>query len=371
MPNFETKGFDPLKEKLSIGIAGTGGIGLVHISAFRAFQDRFLISSVCDVDESKVQGVAQKYQIPSHYTEFEDLCNRSDLDVIDICTPPYQHFAQIKRALQAGKHVICEKPWVGSLRDVDALMAVEQQSGKRIMPILQYRFGQGIQKLKVLVNAGVTGQLYLSTVEVAWKRGADYYAVPWRGKWTTEMGGTLISHAIHALDLLCMITGPIKNVFARTTTLVNPIEVEDCAAMSFGLANGSLATMAVTMGSNPEITRHRFCFENLTAESNTRPYTSSGNPWTFSAARPEVEAEIASLLAQCNPAYGFFEEQFRLFYDAITNGTELPVTMALAREITQTITAIYYSAHTGQGVDLPLSNEHPMYTGWQPGNYPG
>ncbi len=159
-------------------------------------------------------------------------------------------------------------------------MQAEKQSGRRLMPILQYRFGQGIQKLKMLADEGVTGQPYLSTAEVAWRRGADYYAVPWRGKWATELGGTLLSHAIHALDLLVFIAGPVDNVYARTATLVNPIEVEDCASISFAMANGSLASLSVTMGSTPEITRHRFCFSSLTAESDTRPYTSSDDPWT-------------------------------------------------------------------------------------------
>ena len=218
----------------------------------------------------------------------------------------------------------------------------------------------------MLVDAGLAGQLYLSTVEVAWKRGADYYAVPWRGKWATEMGGTLISHAIHALDLFCLVAGPIDNVFARTKTLVNPIEVEDCASVSFAMADGSLATMAVTMGSYPQITRHRFCFENFTAESNTRPYSNYGDPWTFTASDPDMEKQIEDKLARYVPTRSGFEEEFALFYDALHKGTELPVTLSLARDITQTITAMYYSAATGQVVRLPLSNNHPMYTGWAP-----
>jgi len=360
------KGSHLVQEKLSVGIVGCGGISHFHIEAYQAFQDRFIVDSVCDVDAQKAQDVAQKYHVPFHSTEFEELCHRADLDVIDICTPPSQHFTQIKQALDAGKHVICEKPMVGSLREIDELMSIEKLSGKRIMPILQYRFYPGIQKLKLLVDAGIPGQLYLSTVEVAWRRGADYYATPWRGKWATELGGTLLSHAIHALDLMCLIAGPIKNVFARTTTLVNPIEVEDCAAVTFSMADGSLATLSVTLGSNPEITRHRFCFKHLTAESNTRPYTNAGDPWTFTADAPEVDRTIADTLTQFVPNHTGFEEQFRLFYGALKSGIELPVTMRDARHVTQIITAMYYSARVGQAVDLPLSKDHPMYNGWAP-----
>ena len=112
-----------------------------------------------------------------------------DVDVIDICTPSYLHYEQTLQALAAGKHVICEKPVAGSLKEVDELIAAEARSGKRMMPIFQYRFRSGLQKLKLLVDAGVAGRAYLTTVETAWRRRPEYYAVPWRGKWKTELGG--------------------------------------------------------------------------------------------------------------------------------------------------------------------------------------
>ena len=85
--------------------------------------------------------------------------------------------------LAAGKHVICEKPLVSSLRDVDLLVEVEKQSGKRILPIFQYRYGHGLQKLKFLQEWGLTGRAHTVNVETSWRRRADYYAIAWRGKW--------------------------------------------------------------------------------------------------------------------------------------------------------------------------------------------
>ena len=71
------------------------------------------------------------------------LCARDDVDVVDLCTPPYLHVPQILQTLRAGKHVICEKPLGGSLADVDRVAAAEKRSGRRVMPIFQYRFGHG------------------------------------------------------------------------------------------------------------------------------------------------------------------------------------------------------------------------------------
>src|SRR5215470_17702741 len=152
----------------------------------------------------------------------------ADVDVIDLCTPPYLHGEQVLLGLAAGKYMICEKPLVGSLREEDELIAAEAASGRLVMPIFQYRFGHGLQKLRLLVDRGLAGRAYLTTVETSWLRGAEYFSVPWRGKWSTELGGTIVTYAIHAHDVLCYILGPVKSVFARTTTRVYPTETDDC-----------------------------------------------------------------------------------------------------------------------------------------------
>jgi len=234
------------------------------------------------------------------------------------------------------------------------------------MPIFQYRFGQGLQKLKYLIDAGLAGQPYLTTVETAWRRRADYYEVPWRGKWATELGGVLLGHAIHAHDMFSFISGPVRRVFARTATRVNPIEVEDCASISLEMADGSLATLSATLGSAAEITRHRFCFSGLVAESNSRPYSNSGDPWTFTGDTPEQEQQIAAALEQFEPLPAGWAGQFYRFYHALRNGAEPPVTLADARTSLELITAIYYSVQTGRDVELPIGPDHPKYASWLP-----
>jgi predicted dehydrogenase len=235
-----------------------------------------------------------------------------------------------------------------------------------MMPIFQYRFGQGLQKLKFLVEHGLAGRAYLSTVDTSWRRRAAYYDVPWRGKWRTEMGGALLSHAIHSHDMLTYIIGPIKSVFARAATLVNSIEVEDTAAAALEMADGSLATLAVTLGSSQEITRHRFSFSGLSAESNTRPYSNSGEPWTFTGDTPEQAAAIDAALASFTPLPEGFAGQFLRFADALRDGTPPPVALADARAALELVTALYASARSGLPVELPIGPEHPAYASWLP-----
>ena len=354
-----------MPERLRVAVVG-GGIGVHHINAYKSLPERYDLIAICDIDRNKAQQVANEHAIARVTTDIADLCNMDDLDVIDICTPPHLHFTQIQQVLAAGKHAICEKPLVQSLKAVDELIAAEAQSGRRVMPIFQYRFGHGLQKLKFLINQGLAGRTYLSTVETAWRRRAAYYEVPWRGKWATELGGVLLGHAIHAHDMLCYVVGPIKYVYARTTTRVNPIEVEDCASVALEMADGSVASLAATLGSAAEITRHRFCFSGFVAESNTRPYSNSGDLWIFTGDTPELEAQIAAALERFEPLPEGFAGQFYRFYDALQMGTELPVTLADARASLELITAMYYSAQTCENVELPIGADHPKYASWLP-----
>jgi predicted dehydrogenase len=327
--------------------------------------DRFEVVALCDIDAERATAVAEEHGIGRVVTDLAELC-RMDVDVIDICTPPHLHFEQIQQVLAAGKLAFCEKPLVSSLREVDEVIRAEAASSRWVMPIFQYRFGHGLQKLKLLIEQGVAGQAYLATVETAWRRRPEYYAVPWRGKWATERGGALLSHAIHNHDLLCYVLGPPRRVFAYTTTRVNQIEVEDCAAVTLEMADGSAAALGITLGSPQEISRHRFSFSGLVAESNTRPYTNSGDPWTFVADTPELDERIQATLAQFQPLPEHYAGQFYRFYDAVRDAGEPPVTLADARLSIELITAMYYSSETGQSVTLPIGADHPRYASWLP-----
>lgn len=340
------------------------GIGQLHVWSLRRMKDRYTVAAVCDVDAAKAEAAAER--TGADIVTFAELLARDDIAIVDLCTPPGMHLEQARAALDAGKDVVCEKPLVASLADLDELARVEAGSAGTVMPIFQYRFGNGLQKVKALVDARVAGTAYTATVEVAWRRRADYYAVPWRGRWATELGGVLLSQAIHALDMLTYIAGPPAGVFCRTTTRVNDIEVEDCAAASLAMADGSLATISATLGSPEEITRHRFHFERLCAESGTSAYESSADPWEITPDDPEAAAAIDAVLGDWSPRPEGWWGQFERYADARDAGLAPPVTLADARASLELITALYASASGGVDVALPIGRDHPLYGGWLP-----
>jgi predicted dehydrogenase len=354
----------PQGERLRVAVVG-GGIGTQHIDALLKLPEQFELVAFCDIDPAKAGAVAERYAIRSATTSYEELLARDDIDIIDLCTPAGLHVAQTTAALAAGKHVICEKPLAGSLAEVDRLAALARTSGRHIAPIFQYRFGNGYRRLLHLRDAGLLGRTYLATVETHWRRGAAYYAVPWRGRFATELGGCLTSHAIHAHDLLIHALGRVRRVHARTATRVNPIETEDCAVVSLELADGALAALSVTMGAAVEHSRLRFCFERVTVESNLSPYRPHLEPWRFEPVDAAAGAEIDAALADFTPLPEHFEGQLSRLHAALAEGRPLPVTLAEARASIELLTAAYHSARSGEDVRLPIGPDHPCYHGWR------
>lgn len=343
-----------------------GGVGRIHIEAWKTLPGKFTVLCVCDLKEDVAKKVAAEFGVPDISTDLAAVLKRSDIDIVDICTPSATHGPLVAQALAAGKHVVCEKPLAGSLAEADSVIKAASQAKGRLMPIFQYRYGNGLRKLKHLMAKGLTGKLYFSTIETLWKRRPAYYNNPWRGKWKTELGGTLTTHAIHAHDLLCWVAGPVRSVFARTTTRVNPIEVEDCAAVSLEMADGSLATLSVTIGATTEISKLRFCFENMTVESGGSQYSPGSEPWTFFPETSEIGDKIQAALADFQPKPERFAGQFLDFHAALESGGALPITVDDARASIELLTALYDSAASGSAVALPLAPSHPKYGGWQP-----
>lgn len=354
-----------MTRKLRVGLVGAG-IAQRHLSGYNWNKDLFEVPVLCSLDEERGRAAVAEYGVGEFTTDFDSLLARDDLDIIDICTPPDSHFDLSRRAIEAGKHVICEKPLFGSIADVDRMAEIVAGTDRKFMPIFQYRYGSGLQKLKMLIEQGLAGKPYLTTIETHWWRPPAYYEVPWRGKWATELGGGLLGHAIHAHDMLNYVHGACAEVFAFGDTLVNKIEVEDTMALSVRMANSSLASLSITLGSHKEISSLRFCFSDLVAESILEPYTMGRDPWTFISSDQAHQAKLDKALASYQTHEDGYTRQFQLFHEAIINDGEPPVTLQDARNSLELVTAAYWSQRTGQSTPLPIGPDHQLYNSWLP-----
>jgi predicted dehydrogenase len=355
-----------MQSPMGVAIAGCG-IGRTHIAqGYARHPDKFRVVALCDVDAGRLAAVGDEFGIGQRTAAFDKLLGMDDVDIVDICTPPHLHVAQVLAALATGKEVICEKPLSGSLAEIDRMITAKQKLPGRVLPVFQYRFGNGVQKAKQIIDAGIAGKPYLATVETAWKRTPEYYATPWRGQWQTELGGVLLTHAIHAHDLMTYLLGPPASVFARAATRVNPIQTEDCAVASLVMHNGALVSLAATLGSQREVTRLRLCFEHVTFESGGTAYAPGDDPWAIIPASPEVEMRIAEILSGFRPVAARLEGLLGAYHAALVTGSPLPITLADARLASELATALYHSAATGAAVTLPIEPDHPSYAGWRP-----
>jgi predicted dehydrogenase len=352
-----------LSRQFRVAVIGAG-IGAAHVEAYRDNAALYRVAVVCDLDAARAGKLAATVDAAVD-TSYEAVLARTDIDLIDICLPPHLHFRTIEQALRTGKHVLCEKPLVASLRDVERIQRVAEGAGRAVMPVYQYRYGNGLARLRRLIEAGVAGRPLVASIETHWNRAADYYAVPWRGRKATELGGAILGHAIHAHDMLTFALGPVRRVFAKVATRVNAIETEDCAAICLEMASGALVTSSLTLGAADEISRFRFCFAELTAENpGVPPYRPAEGDWHFLPRGARRQSEIDAVLRDFAPRREGFAGLFEAIHPALDGTAPWPLTLQDAYRSLELASAIYYSSATDTAVELPLPLDHPVRDGW-------
>ena len=354
---------------LRVGVVGMG-IGQLHLLSWLEVAGAEVVA-IAEPDEARRVQASNDWNVPG-VASLADLLELG-VDVVDLCTPPSVHESQILDCLAAGTHVICEKPLVDSVAACDRLAIAQAEalatSGARLMPIFQYRFGDGAARARALVEAGITGRLHTASSSTWWRREGDYYAeAPWRGTWAGERGGSVLSHSIHNHDLLCWVGGPLVEVRALTATRVNPVETEDCAVAIGRTADGALMSMNVTLGAAEESSRLVWCFERVTIESSVEPYDPARGPWTFRFFDADTEAAAEKLWEGFDSGPRQYTGQFQAFVDALAAAEEFPVTLADASASLELVTAWYRSARTGSVETLPLAADHPDRDSWLPGD---
>ena len=354
--------------RLGVAIVGAG-IGASHLAAYLDLRHSFDVRWLCDLNAGLAARLLEGPEAEGIATtdDFGRVLSDPAVDLVNICLPPNLHREAITRSLNEGKHVVCEKPLALSLAEFDEIAAAQLSSDRKVFPVFQYRFNPGVRRLASLCGSGVCGKLHAVSIETHWNRGAEYYKSQWRGKWSTEGGGAILGHAIHAHDIVHSILGPVVSAHAMLETRVNDIEVDDCAAISFRLRGGALATSSVTLGAASDTSRIHACFENVTVESGPAPQYDTDD-WKFLSRGQADQADIdeaTRLEAGSLPGYSGMFEEVRKELVGLDNHS---VTLDDARSSIELCTAIYASDRSGRTVDLPIDPKNPIYAGWNPGS---
>jgi predicted dehydrogenase len=166
-----------------------------------------------------------------------------------------------------------------------------------------------------------------------------------------------------------MVFGPVKSVFAKLATRVNNIEVEDCAALSIEMKNGSLVTSSITLGAANDTSRLRFCFEGLTVESGAspdKPYNPADDNWTFLAREPITQKQVDEILEKTKTSKSWYVGMFDEIANKLDGKKSDEITLLDARKSLEFVTAVYNSFREEKNINLPISKENALYNSWLP-----
>ena len=165
------------------------------------------------------------------FTSLTDALQAVDIDVVSVCTPTGRHGEVAIEALEAGKHVIIEKPAETTVAKTDEIIAAQRRAGTQVAVISQHRFDPATEVAVAAIGNGELGRLTSGIASIDWWRGQTYYdSGDWRGTWELDGGGALMNQGVHTVDLLVATMGRPVEVFAYTGTLAHErIEVEDVA----------------------------------------------------------------------------------------------------------------------------------------------
>ncbi len=209
-----------------------------------------VLKAVCDSDFKKAVDIAKKYDAIAYQDYDEMLAREKEVAVISVCTPNGLHAEHSIKALQAGFHVLCEKPMATNVKDGLEMIKAAEKADRRLFIIKQNRFNPPVAAVKNAVDKGILGKIYSIQVSCFWNRNADYYKNSWKGTSALD-GGTLYTQFSHFIDLLYWIVGDVKQVFALTSNFAHKgvIDFEDTGVVALEFVNGALGTINYTVNS--------------------------------------------------------------------------------------------------------------------------
>ena len=350
---------------INVAIVGLGNISAAHIEAWKTFPERARIVALVDIIPEKARARMLEYGLECDiYDDHHAILDREDIDLVDVCTPPYVHAEISINALRAGKHVICEKPMAASLEECDAVIRAAEASGRMFSSIAQNRFRTSIARLKEVLDSGIAGPVKHFTVDSFWWRGHCYYDLWWRGTWEKEGGGCTLNHAVHHIDMLGWMMGLPDSVTSVLTNVSHDnAEIEDLSVsiMKYGQALATVTASVVHHGEEQQLIVQ--CADaRISAPWKVYASGSLANGFPFEDTAKEQEI-CAFYDALPEVKYEGHTGQIDNVLSTLEAGSLTPaITGEDGRRTIELITAIYKAGATGQTVTLPLSAEDPFYT---------
>ena len=334
---------------MRVGIIGTGAIARKHAQAYRNIG--FQITAC--TDRTAERGKAFAAEWGGHYAATpEELCARPDVDYADVCTFPQYRLKAVELCAQQAKHVLVQKPMAVDLGVARQMIETAQRAGIQLGVVSQHRFDESTLFLKQAIEEGRLGRILEADAYVKWYRSPEYYARPIKGSWAVEGGGALIGQAIHQVDILLHLVGPVDQAFGTWQLgSLHAIESEDLVSVLIGYANGASGVIQASTALWPGYP------ERIEIHGTKGTAILSGDQLTSwdveadSGASAPIAAKAASgasdpMAISLTP----FERQFRDFAEACRMGRAPASSGEDGFRALQLVRAIYASCRTGTRV---------------------
>jgi UDP-N-acetyl-2-amino-2-deoxyglucuronate dehydrogenase len=362
-------------EKTRFAVVGAGVIGQWHAKTIEELGPRAVLSCVVDRDPSATARAADRYGVRVYATLPEALEESgSDVDVVAVCVPSGIHADVAVQALDAGKHVVIEKPIDITLAAIDRIADAKRRSGRLATVISQHRFDSSTRIVLKALRDGKLGKLTSGVVTASWWRSQAYYdSGGWRGTLELDGGGALMNQTVHSLDLLLAAFGSPTEVFAYSATLAHErIEVEDVLVAAVKFSSGAIATVHATTAAYPGVSARLQIHGDAGSaiiDNDDLVYIHTGNlsPGGNYGSQADAENQRDAYADELSPTpiatgasnpTGLSEAhrlQYEDFLNVLQGGTGEIVTVEQGRLAVATILAIYQSARDHRPVRLSES----------------
>ena len=334
--------------KVRAAVIGLGWPGMQHLKGYIA-DARAEVIAVCDLDKTHAQQVAAQYKIPHTYTNHLEMLENGDIDAVSVCLPNFLHAPISIDALNAGKHVLCEKPPARSAAEAKAMADAAHQNGKTLMYALVQRFDGSTQRLKQLIREGTLGEVYFGKAGYVRRRGIPIGKEGWFVDKARAGGGALIDIGVHALDCVWWLMNSPKPVEVMGMTYTHfrhlvpdnvRYDVDDATFAQIYFENGATIVLETTWALN-------LPGDNYIKVAGTKAGASL-NPFTLYTEEDgkELDKPIDA------PSINSFDEEVKHFVACIVEG-KVPISSAeQGIMLMQMLDGIYESAEKGQSVSI-------------------
>ena len=345
---------------MKYALIGCGRISPNHIEAAKNNKLNFV--AMCDISKEAMEEKSNKFQLQNinKYTDYKKMLAIEKPELVAIATESGKHAAIALDCIEAGCHVIIEKPIALSIADADAIIKAGHEKGVLVCANHQNRFNKSVQYIRKALDEGRFGKLSHGAAHVRWNRGENYYKqAPWRGTWAQD-GGCLMNQCIHNIDLLRWMMGDdVEEVMAYTDQLEHPyLEAEDLGLAIVKFKNGSYGLIEGTTNVYPknlEETLYIFGEKGTVKAGGTSDNIIEA--WNFADGKDDPEYVMQTYGENPPNVYGFGHTPlYADMIDAIQTGRQPYVTAEAGKRALEMILAIYKSAAEHRAVKLPLEN---------------